>query len=410
MSHKNATKDIQNFFFLGTIQSAGIGIPCLMIGDYLAKTYTPGIAIGSIIVGNLVLWLIGIGVISMTGQNHINGIQNIKNYIGKLGALFCASIFLFCFLVWFAMQIHLTVENMGDIFPPSYFARKDFFLRVGTALGLLSALLALGGIRMVKWLNTIMLPLLIAYQIFALVKSPFVFDVHSINLSFPAVLTVVLLFLSGTINLPTFFRHSRSKSDSYLALCFLAIAVSFFECSAVWIQASEYALIKSVDLSLAFLFIAMTLTCSNLLNIYFASACYETFTPKFFEVKGLAIIGLLGSAIFALVQIASPMAFLIDLFNCYLLNLVFLLLIAFLIKMVIYHRPRPLEKWINLFVWMVSCCIGTVTKLKTSQDSLYFLLAGVLCTFFLFLTILFIEETAWSIQNLIQQRTGKKNV
>lgn len=410
MNNSVEKKDSQNFFVLASIPSAAVSLPCFMIGDILAKKYGDGIAIGSIIAGNLILWLIGMAIISMGSQNRINGIQNIKNYLGKLGCLLSAFILIICFLDWFALQINITVENLQTILPSGYFTRKDFPIRLGTSLGLFSALLALGGIRLLKWISVIVFPLLLIYQVFAIWQSGYSLTSYSIGLSLSATMTVISLFLPGIVNLPTFFRYSKSPADSVLGLSLFTVACIFFESSTIWIQSTEYYVIGSLGVFAAFFFLISVLTSSNLLNIYFASACYDTLVPRFSGIKGHAIIGLLGSAIYAFVQIEAPLSFLVDLFNCYLLSLGTVLLIAFFIRKFVNHRIRPLEKWISCLVWVVGCIAGTFTKIHHPDNELYFLLIGMGVVFLLFLCILLVEETIWAIRELVLQKGKKEHV
>ncbi|NGX63831.1 MAG: hypothetical protein KR126chlam6_01247 [Candidatus Anoxychlamydiales bacterium] len=67
-AHKPILDTRQNFWTLASIQSASIGIWGMVLGWHLAKDYSPNIAIGSICVGNLLLWFIGIGIISMASK------------------------------------------------------------------------------------------------------------------------------------------------------------------------------------------------------------------------------------------------------------------------------------------------------------------------------------------------------
>ena len=75
--HKPILDIQQNFWTLASIQSASIVIWGMVLGWHLAKDYSPNIAIGSICVGNLLLWFIGIGIISMASKDRSNSIENI---------------------------------------------------------------------------------------------------------------------------------------------------------------------------------------------------------------------------------------------------------------------------------------------------------------------------------------------
>jgi hypothetical protein len=82
----------QNFYQLAAIQSVSLGLPAFITGKFLAHSLGTGVAICSIFVGNIILWLVGLTVISTIYQERTNAIQNINGYIGKVGGLLFALI------------------------------------------------------------------------------------------------------------------------------------------------------------------------------------------------------------------------------------------------------------------------------------------------------------------------------
>ena len=125
MLKTNEKKHSLNFFSLACILSASAGFPFIVLGSLLTKQYNPGITIGSIFIGNLVLWVIGITIISMARKEYINGIQNVNNHIGKLGTLLVAGILLFAFLNWFAFHITHTVNGIKEMTQTSFLLNKE---------------------------------------------------------------------------------------------------------------------------------------------------------------------------------------------------------------------------------------------------------------------------------------------
>jgi hypothetical protein len=260
------------------------------------------------------------------------------------------------------------------------------------------------------------LPCVFIYAGYVFFHSDRSFHSLSWGLSFPAVLLVVLSWLAGTINLPTFFRHSISVSHSYLALTLFTLFLIVFQCLGVFMRfdVQSYGLLLQseqtrtvFEVTLFSIFVLLTCLCNNLLNIYFASACYETFSPRFYGTKGHAIIGLLGTVTYAFIQISHDFQFILDLFNCYLLNLGIVLLIAFLIHAMMKYKSKPLEKWTNCIAWIVGCIAGTVAKRNHPEDSLEFLLVGASASTLFFLAAIFFEETGSAIRTLYLQRVRK---
>lgn len=392
--------DNQNCYQLASIQSATPGLSVIIIGQHLATQYGPGTAICSVALGNLILWLIGIGIISMVDRVQSNAIDNIKSYIGKYGGMLAALILIISFLNWYAFQINFSMLELNSLLQFTTKWHTDLIIRLGAALGLLTALLSIGGIRLLKWLTTFSLPLLLCYHIYSISNSD-----HSIlinwswGLSFSAVLSTILMLLPGVINFPTFFRHSRSKAHSFLALTLLTIFITFFEISTIWMKIfipSGKELI--LPLTVITFFVVLMLTLCNFLNIYLASACWKTFVPQFGGGKEYAIIGLMGTLTYTFIQISTPVQFLQDLTNSYLASLGVVLLMACIIRIIVKHRPRPLEKSISLITWLFGCAIATIYEIEHFLQGIQALLAGVNASILFFLCVVFVEETVWAIR------------
>ena len=404
----------QTFYHLSCIQNVGQSIPAAMVGKLLLNQFGAGTAICSIFVGNIILWLIGLAIISMVYQERTNAIDNIKGYLGKYGSLTFALALIAAFLAWYVNQINASLIALKDIPQFKHLLETGFEIRLGATLGLLSAILAIGGIRLLKWLTVLTFPFLACYCMYAIFMSNYspIFK-STWGLSISAVIMVVLLNLPGVINLPTFFRHSRSRADSFLALSCMAIFITFFEFSTIWMDFStifEFVGTQRVASSTIMqiipftFFLILTSTCSNMLNIYLASACYESFIPKFYGTKGLAIMGLLGTTVYTFIQISSPIIFTINLLNNYIGVMGIVLLIAVLSRLVIQHRPRTFEKSINFASWLMGCAVSTILEIQAPDQSIHSLFYGMSASALFFLAIFFIEETVWSIQKLKSKR------
>ena len=410
----------QNFYHLASIQIVGQSIPSVMVGKLLFEQYGAGTTVNSIIIGNLILWLIGLAIISMVYQAHTNAIENISGYLGKYGGLTFALSLIIAFLIWYVNQINISIISLKSILQFRNYWKDGFDIRIGAVLGLLSAVLSIGGIRLLKWLTVIAFPFLFCYYAYAVIvsqESP-VFE-GSWGLSLPAVVSVVLLNLPGTINLPTFFRHSKSKANSFLALTIMTVFTILFECATIWMDFSGAIEFSDVNtptplvtmLILPFVsFLIITSVCSNLINIYLASACYESFIPKFSGTKGHAIMGLIGTAAYTFIQISSPINFLINLLNAYIGIMGIILLIAVMARLIIKHRPRKYEKVINCASWLFGCVVSTYLEVKQPDAAIHSLFFGMSASVLFFLVVFFIEETYWSIQKIsLEERKPLKD-
>jgi purine-cytosine permease-like protein len=393
----NFQYDNQNFLQLASIQIVALGLPVIIVGKNLAASFGAGTAICSIAVGNLILWLIAITIISMVDRSQSTAIDNIKTYLGKYGSLAIAIIFMVAFLGWYALQIDLPLKKLNGLVLCECKLQQGMLIRTGAVLGLISAMLAIGGIRLLRQLTFFGLPLLLIYDFYAIASSNQVVTLKGTwGISFQAVLTSILILLPGVINYPTFFRHAHSKSHAYLSLTLITVFITFLEISTIWMELTEKnQLIHDLFFTT---FIVFTLITSNLLNIYLASACWESIIPKFGSVKGFAIIGLLGTLFYTFIQISSPMQFLQNLTNAYIAVLGIVLLIAYLLRILLKHRPRPFEKMINLATWLVGCIAATIYESQHFLAGVPSLLAGVSVSLLFLLCVLFIEEALWAIR------------
>jgi len=409
MTGKTIANHDQNFWQLASIQSAALGFPGIIFGVQLAKKYGVGAAICSLSIGNLILWLVGVVVISMVSRSRFNAIENVKSYLGKAGGMLAALIFMFAFISWYGLQIYSSVFELSSFFSIDSDHQRNVMIRFGVACGLLAALLSIGGIRLIKWIAVISLPILFIYHFFSILSSDYSIT-FKLDVSVPAIISSIFLLLPGMINLPTFFRHSRSRADSFLALTIMTLFITFFQISSIWMafinieQSIQHPFNFNaiLQLFLISLFIVLLLTNNNLLNIYFASACWEMIVPGFGGSKQYAIIGLLGTTAYTFIQISSPMLFFVDLANSFIANLGIVMLIAFLVRIVVKHRPRTFEKLINGGAWLIGCLTATVLEIQNPEEGIRSSLISIGVSTLFFLCVVFIEETIWATKKILK--------
>ncbi|GAB4184728.1 MAG: hypothetical protein Tsb0015_01120 [Simkaniaceae bacterium] len=244
----------QNFWEMGSILGTALGLPAMLVGGTLARTYGMLIAIKSIIVGNLLLWAIGLGILAMTeGRN--NAIGNVKEYLGKPAAIVNSIIIIGAFIFWYSIQIDGPTQIFAHLLNGAMPTSNDITIRLGAILGFLCSLLSLGGIRLIKWVCVIGLPLILIYQIYAIFTLGVPKNILSGELSFAAISIVLLSWLPGAINLSTFYRHARSKVDSFLGLSIMTIAHIVFQSFTVLTRCANFPKENS--------HIALSIECGN---------------------------------------------------------------------------------------------------------------------------------------------------
>lgn len=397
----------QKWYHLCVILSSLFSLPMIVIGNQLAKLHTPGTAICSILVGNLILWVTGLTVVTMAIEERSNAIDNVRNYLGSIGTTLIWIFMMLSILNWFALQLDFVIPSIGAFF--EVYDQKTLIC-FAISIGLLTTFLSLGGIQLIKWATFITFPLIFFYYLFSIIQSNIsINSLGSLELSFSAIVTTLLVFLPGTINLPTLFRHSQSKADSYLGLSIYILLVSFYQISTIWMRFTNNWGITYDDYSfysfVIFLFILLTLIFINLGNIYYATALCERYMPRMAKMIGLAF-GIVGTGYYLFIQKYHyyPIHIITGLTNSFLAGLGVVLLIGYLIRMIVQHRPRKNEKTLNLLCWIVGCIVAAFFVFFNIKDYVKPFFMGTFASASSFLIIIFIEENIWATKKVLSHR------
>ncbi|HSX26288.1 MAG TPA: hypothetical protein VLE89_04695 [Chlamydiales bacterium] len=393
----------QNYWQLASIQSAALGLPGILIGGQLSIKFGITSAIISIVIGNLVLWMIGFSIISMAAPSRDNAIENVQRYLGKFGGFLAALFLISAFLTWYILQISSSVTAISNMVE-----WKMSNLRLGATLGFLTALLSIGGIRFIKHFCVLLLPILIVFAGYLVHVSDNKFQINpSWSLSLVGIIAVIAVGLPGTINLPTFFRHSRSRADSYFGLGLLFLFTVAFQIFSIVVGYSDPASIHAngvIDQWVLIGFTLLALLSVNLVNIYFASAGWEMIVPQRRSTKEYVIVGLMGTMAFTFLQISKPMEFLEEMADNFIASLGIVLLLAFLVKIIVRHRVRTNEKVVNVACWLLGGSVATVMQAMDSSEPSRTLVIAIGASSIAFLSVIFAEETTWAVRKLLLKR------
>ncbi len=392
----------QNFWQLTCILSAAQSLPGILLGGVLAKKYGAPAAITSICIGNLILWLIGWGVISIAAKGRKNAIENVRSYLGRGGGILMSLILLIAFLSWYMIEIKEATSALSPLFQSNDGSKLGL---LGCALGIMVAFLAIGGIRLIKWTCLVSFPFLICFMIFVNVLHDQIVLDGPWSFSFPAVITVAALTLPGMVNLPTFFRHSRSREDSFLALTMITVFDVLFQLSTIFTGMTEPAefltrISGAAYIGFAVAFVVISLICLNLVNIYYSAAAFQTMVPKLEGPKGYFLVGLLGTASYVFLQSSSSMLFIENMVDNFIANLGIILLVSFLVTIVVKHRPRSFQNSVSFCCWSIGCIVAMTMQIYNPQFPNVALLTGFGGSALAFLCILFYEETVWSLKKV----------
>src|SRR3990172_12081640 len=105
----------QNYWQLGCIQASASGLPVIFIGGTIASHLGVGSAISYVIIGNLLLWMIGLTIISMDAPARPNALELVKSYLGTIGGVLAALFLIIAFLSWYTLQLHSATIAMNQL-------------------------------------------------------------------------------------------------------------------------------------------------------------------------------------------------------------------------------------------------------------------------------------------------------
>ncbi|MES2121303.1 MAG: hypothetical protein V4492_00825 [Chlamydiota bacterium] len=391
----------QNFWQLASIQSAAQAIPSILIGGILAEQYGSAVAFTSICVGNLILWVIGLCVISMAAKSRTNAIENVKGYLGKFGGTAMSLTLALAFIAWYMLEIQSTTDALKPFFKTTDKWDPLFF---GSVCGVVIAILSRGGIRLIKWFCTIAFPFLLCFVLYAIWTSAPIAHDGLWGFSFLGIISAASLTLPGMVNLPTFFRHARSRADSIIALMLLTVFNALFQIFSIYtrmtLPSDFFTKLNAFPELIIAAFAVLLLLCTNLVNIYFASACIESITQKISRPNGYLLVGIVGTAAYACLRDPTPVLFLENLVDNFIANLGVVLLISYLVGVIVKHRPRQMEKAVSNTCWGIGCLLALIAQVQYPDRLDLVFTIGVSSSVFSFLCVLFIEETLWSFRKL----------
>jgi cytosine permease len=305
-------------------------------------------------------------------------VENVYKRIGKVSGFILSIILVIAFISWYMIDLQTATVALSNFFLHNP-EDKNVMIRIGAVLGLLIALVSTGGISLIKHTCVVIFPFLLFFVIYTLSTGNWSLLLKSNwEFSFSATISVIALTLPGTVNLPTFFRHSRSIADSILALTLITIIYILFQSLSIFTELaspSEFltknvpGISSQIHLFLGLIFVIGSLLSLNLVNIYYASAAWELLVPHKRSPKEYAIIGLLGTAAYIFFQVDFFMRFLVNMAS----NLI--------------------------------ASIG-ITLLAVHLIDITFraLIAGCSASLLAFLTIIVCEETSWSIRKLFVKK------
>lgn len=264
-----------SLFQIISIQAAGaICLPVLIVGQRLGKTYGFAHAAISILIGNFLLFLLGIIYAKMAVESRQTTVRNAEIYFGnKCSKLFAFDIIL-TLIGWFSIQLALISSGTRNTM----------------LLGLFITLAALKGIKSLSKLAYISIPILISTIIYTVYKSFFVVEQVSIikTFSLSGISLVLATAIMAVIDLPNYHRFSKSLKESTIGIFILLMCVL----SSVEIAGAYIGIRLPIEISTVLVLAGLA---TNNANLYSSAVTMEIIFPLFPYFVRTLILGTVGT-------------------------------------------------------------------------------------------------------------------
>ena len=385
----------QNFWELASIQLAGFtSLPMIATSILLLSKYNFISALITLILGNFVLFGIRYVFVKMIGGERKSTLDLARDYVGYSGGYVVAVLLLLSTVAWFVTQTTLASNSLEFLVPIREGANISEYIQIAAFLGIVSTLLCMEGIVVLKWISVIVFPITIIclFGIF-FAAPPANFPIEYTGISLSGLPFVIGTSLGVTADLPTFFRHSRSKKDSFYALVAIQIVSLVLSITALYlvnivkpwfgIQENNSAILSNFTLrTLLLIHIFVSTIAANVANVYSASVAWELIAPKLAGRKEYLILGLGLTTIFILITNIFSLDVLVDVTDGGLVNLSIILLIAFFIKILSKRSPDFWDKVFYFAAWFLSSLINILQRSElifTGQNAFLLGVISMIC-------------------------------
>lgn len=357
----------QTSWQLSAIQLTGVtSLPVLATSIIILQYSSFSSAIITLVIGNILLWLIRLGIMAMSFRGRKSTLDISKDFVGRIGSYPIAIVLLASTLAWFVAQTTIASNALTYLLPIDEGPQINLFIQMSVILGIISTLLCMEGIVVLRWLSILTLPILLFAFLCVLIEAPK--GVHHIvdsKLSLAGLPLVIGTSLGVTADLPTFFRHSRSWKDSFRALIIiqiisLALGIGGLFLGSViepWFgvkEASNFALNGPMLRASLIALVFFSAIATNVANVYSASVGWELVAPALAGRKEYLILGLGLTTIFILVANVVSMDFLIELTDSALVNLCLILILGYIISRIKKQKPKSFEKASYFIGWLLA--------------------------------------------------------
>lgn len=361
----------QNWWQLTSIQLGGvICLPVILIGQTLYQTYGFTSSLIGIILGNLILLMLGFIMIKMSCERRKSTPANAADYFGKVGVASFALTMCLSLLGWYAIQLNMMSLSIFDLFhiDPS---KTYVVVLANLSMGFVTTLGALYGIKSLNILANISLPLLLitlGYAFFTVDYNPASTSLQT--LSFSSTSIVIALAIALIIDLPTYYRHSKTTKDGLISLLLIFVfALPILEFIGVYLAAGSQGghildILKGSHGPLWNLWVALFLILAgwttNNLNLYSGVVCLESLLKNTSDKTRTLLFGIAGSLL-SCFNFLAHLEFILDLMGIFVAGMGSVIMTRYLME---WSLKKPVQqrdhKW-HVFAWILGVVVGILS-------------------------------------------------
>lgn len=361
---------------LSSIQIGGvICMPVLMIGQTLNELYGFSSAVIAVIVGNFILFSLGLISAKMSVDGRKTTMENAIDYFGEEGVKCFSLAFALSLVGWFAIQLNMMTLGVMDLFsldPKSITIQTS----LNVVLGLIITFFALYGVRGISILANISLPLLlatIAYAAYTVERVPS--DETALDkfpLSFGGVSLVIAMAIGFIIDLPTYFRHAKTPRDAYISivvvfgLCLPVLEIVGVYLASAITDGTFLEIFKRNNNAMWNLWTATFLVLAgwttNNVNLYSGVICLETLTTKYPNYLLTLAFGIVSTAL-SCVNLLDHLDVFLEMMGIVISSMGGVIFARYLL---LYFNGLPIIKHdhsLHLIAWMIGIVIGLISWL-----------------------------------------------
>jgi cytosine permease len=367
----------QNWWQLTAIQAGGvICLPVIIIGHMLGKNYGWQSALLAIGLGNLILFMISIVTTCASISWRKSTAEFAIEIFGESGKNLFTTAMVASMIGWFAIQTNVITESIQEFIIPSvalYIQPKTFSFVLNIVIGLTITVSSIKGLKSLTFIANITLPLLCAtlgYAIFRGLQTE-AMDVSVHGLNFSGTSVVIASAVAAVIDLPTFFRESKSAKDGLIAAFLIfAVIVPLLEFVGVFlfIHFQGDNIINTLtgpDPTLIFqawivIFLIMAGWTTNNTNLYSGGVSLEPLFPKVKEKTRLLCAGIIGTAL-SCFPILENLEIFLNLLGIILGSMGAVMILEFILKY--FSSKIKVEEFFNFTSWAIGAFIGLMLYL-----------------------------------------------